>query len=59
MVLITLEDNETADFDVSFETFDSMIFVFLVYIQMTLFMLKSNYLIFVIESIGKDNWNDE
>lgn len=59
MVLITLEDNETADLDVSFETFDSMIFVFLVYIQMTLFMLKSNYLIFVIESIGKDNWNDE
>lgn len=59
MVLITLEDNETADLDVSFETFDSMIFIFLVYIQMTLFMLKSNYLIFVIESMGKDNWNDE
>lgn len=59
LVLITLEDNETADLDVSFETFDSMIFVFLIYIQMTFFMLKSNYLIFVIESIGKDNWNDE
>lgn len=59
MVLITLEDNETADLDVSFETFDSMIFIFLVYIQMTLFMLKSNYLIFVIESMEKDNWNDE
>lgn len=46
-LLITLRDNETADFDVFLlKRFDSMIFIFSVYIRIIFFTLKSNYLIF-------------